>query len=482
MPAHLIYVPTKKIIGRGDVKAFVLTPLKEHLDKFLRNGPFESNYERECAIGTSIRNVAKYAIFSHRWLNEGEPSFQDMLQERTPTGPGYDKFTRFCKIANSYGCLFAWSDTCCINKESSTELEEAIRSMFRWYSNAHVCIAYLADSSSPEDFKNDVWFTRGWTLQELLAPKMVRFFGAGWQYLGDRDDIGNGGKFTALISAVTTIPVVDLQRFRPGRDRVHEKMRWAARRKTTRVEDIAYCLLGIFDVSLTVAYGEGKQAWARLMEAIIQSCDEWQVFAAAGNFWGVIPDSPSRYCALSSKSAPILGFENRHLQRRDSGDRFFEITKRGVQLKVFAVEVVWKERGCSHLCLHSQRLPPGSPCPAHAVYLPNTRQYPAGTFLPVDMGGSHLPWTISDIHRYGDFTEWALGILNYKETESSDEGELEGKKDYIFLLLGRVGQQGRVDSRSRTYHDNLWCKVPTAQVFTVHCNKTIRRPLTTVWL
>ncbi|KIJ11861.1 hypothetical protein PAXINDRAFT_24901, partial [Paxillus involutus ATCC 200175] len=226
-----------------------------------------------------IRNVAKYAIFSHRWLNEGEPSFQDMLQEQTPTGPGYDKFTRFCKIANSYGCLFAWTDTCCINKESSTELEEAIRSMFRWYSNAHVCIAYLADSSSPEDFKNDVWFTRGWTLQELLAPKMVRFFGAGWQYLGDRDDIGNGGKFTALISAVTTIPVVDLQRFRPGRDRVHEKMRWAARRKTTRVEDVAYCLLGIFDVSLTVAYGEGKQAWTRLMEAIIQGCDEWQVFA-----------------------------------------------------------------------------------------------------------------------------------------------------------------------------------------------------------
>ncbi|KAF9237744.1 heterokaryon incompatibility protein-domain-containing protein, partial [Melanogaster broomeanus] len=272
MPAHLIYLPTKEIIGRGDIKALVLTQLKEHLNFF---GSFESDYERECAIGSSLRNVTKYAILSHRWLNDGEPSFRDMLQKKRLSGPGHDKLMRFCQIANHHKCIFAWSDTCCINKESSTELEEAIRSMFRWYSNAYVCIAYLADSSSPEDFKKDAWFTRGWTLQELLAPKVVRFFGVGWQHLGDRDNIEIGD----LISSVTNIPVVDLQRFSPGRDRVHEKMRWAARRKTTRVEDVAYCLLGIFDVSLTVAYGEGKRAWTRLMEAIMQSCNEWQVFA-----------------------------------------------------------------------------------------------------------------------------------------------------------------------------------------------------------
>ncbi|KIJ58829.1 hypothetical protein HYDPIDRAFT_119184 [Hydnomerulius pinastri MD-312] len=483
MPAHLIYIPTRKIIDRSDVKALVLTRIEELLDKFMHQSQFDSDYERERAISSSVRHVARYAIFSHRWRAEGEPSFQDVRGEKLG-GPGYDKLVKFCEKAHSYGCLFAWSDTCCINKESSTELEEAIRSMFRWYHNAYICIAYLADSSSPQDFKKDDWFTRGWTLQELLAPKMIKFFGTEWEPLGryrqaydDRRD----DEFTTVLSEVTKIPVIDLQHFRPGSDRVHEKMMWASMRKTTRIEDVAYSLIGIFDVSLTVAYGEGKRAWTRLMEAVVQSCDEWQVFAAAGHFWGVIPDSPQRYCALTTRSDPILNPGNRHT-RVHSGDRFFEITKRGVQLKVIAVPVAWKEQGCSHLCSHSQRLPPESPCPAHVVYTPVAQPYLERAFLPVRMRGNHLPWAISDIHRYRDFNEWALGILHYKETGRSDEGELEGQKDYIFLLLGRVGQRSSLDPRPHTYHDQVWCKVPTARVFTARCVKTVRIPLTTVWL
>ncbi|KIJ11860.1 hypothetical protein PAXINDRAFT_83829, partial [Paxillus involutus ATCC 200175] len=195
---------------------------------------------------------------------------------------GYTKLVEFCEKAAEYGCRLAWSDTCCINKDSSTELEEAIRSMFKWYRDAHVCIAYLAETTSVDDLGKDVWFTRGWTLQELLAPRTMKFYGGGWAPLTNSTNDKKDVVMMNALSQATGIPLDDLRYFRPGTRDVHERMMWASTRTTTRIEDIAYCLIGIFDVSMTIAYGEGQRAFYRLMEAIINRCGEWQIMAWAG--------------------------------------------------------------------------------------------------------------------------------------------------------------------------------------------------------
>ncbi|KAH7883418.1 hypothetical protein F5I97DRAFT_1939187 [Phlebopus sp. FC_14] len=240
---------------------------------------------RSTAVVRVLRNLLKYAILSHRWLREGEPTYDDVSKgEQWMTESGYDKFLRFCEKAHEYGCALAWSDTCCIDKSSSTQLEEAIRSMFRWYRDAHICIAYLADVLALEGLHKDVWFTRGWTLQELLAPRAIRFYGKDWKPLGQLEGKNDKEDEQILIelSRVTDIPIPDLQNFSPGTNRVQEKMVWASKRRTTRVEDTAYSLIGIFDVSMQVAYGEGDWAFHRLMEVIIQRCDEWGILAWAG--------------------------------------------------------------------------------------------------------------------------------------------------------------------------------------------------------
>jgi len=255
--------------------------------------------EREDAIKDIVKNILKYAVLSHRWLDRGEPTFYDILKSFRPYG--YDKLVKFCEKASEYGCRLAWSDTCCINKDSSTELEEAIRTMFKWYRDAHICIAFLADTTSVDDLHEDVWFTRGWTLQELLAPQRMKFYGRDWKPLtSDVNDKENMELMPAL-SRATRIPLDDLRHFQPGTTNVHQKMMWASTRTTTRIEDVAYSLIGIFDVTMMIAYGEGKRAFYRLMEAIVHKCDEWQIFAWAGpssSDSAAFPDSPRGYLPL----------------------------------------------------------------------------------------------------------------------------------------------------------------------------------------
>ncbi|KAF9236122.1 hypothetical protein BU15DRAFT_50492, partial [Melanogaster broomeanus] len=209
-------------------------------------------------------------------------------RKRFPDGPGFQKLLRFCEKAKSdYGCVYVWSDTCCIDKTSSAELEEAIRSMFRWYRNAEVCIVYLAESYTMEDFDSEPWFTRGWTLQELLAPLVVRFYNKDWEplcphWLKSSNDKQNT-EMQDAIERVTRIPRKELEQFRPGCGRVYEKMVWASKRQTTRVEDIAYSLIGIFDVSMPIAYGEGMWAFYRLTEVIAQRSSDRGFFAWSGS-------------------------------------------------------------------------------------------------------------------------------------------------------------------------------------------------------
>ena len=204
-----------------------------------------------------------YAILSHRW-GEDEVSFKDYRKERKTTGPGYEKILNCCSFARSRGQKWVWIDTVCIDKRSSAELSEAINSMFRWYRGAVECYAYLSDvtasvsqtESLMTQFRNSLWFTRGWTLQELIAPKVVIFITRDWKDFGTKNAPGSfsGGVSTLLtnvIEMVTGIPNPILCGTLDFRETsVAQRMSWAATRKTSRQEDIAYCLLGIFSINM----------------------------------------------------------------------------------------------------------------------------------------------------------------------------------------------------------------------------------------
>ncbi|KAI8681067.1 HET domain-containing protein [Fusarium keratoplasticum] len=155
--------------------------------------------------------------------------------------------------------MLAWSDTCCIDKSSSAELDEAIRSMFRWYRNSSICFIHLARTTSLEDLQSDEWFVRGWTLQELLAPRVTKFFDKDWHPLVDGSNHKENSEILQHVIAATRCPEHALRDFTPGPFSVGGRMIWAARRKTTRGEDMAYSMMGIFDVTLQTAYGEGAE-------------------------------------------------------------------------------------------------------------------------------------------------------------------------------------------------------------------------------
>ena len=179
-------------------------------------------------------------------------------------------------------------DRFCIDKSSSSELSEAINSMFRWYQNAGICYAYLSDVvASPsggfsDSFARSAWFTRGWTLQELLAPGRVRFYDRHWQDLGTKQSLMHE------IQSITNINLDALEGRSVLAVSISERMSWASKRITTRPEDRAYSLFGIFDVSMPMLYGEGDKAFIRLQEEIIKISDDYSIFA-----WeGILDESP----------------------------------------------------------------------------------------------------------------------------------------------------------------------------------------------
>ena len=222
-------------------------------------------------------NIPHYAIISHIWGADTEVvSFEDMIDGTGIGKPGYNKI-RFCGEQAGDGLQYFWTDSCCIDRSSSTELHEAINSMFRRYRNADKCYVYLADISRPafdadgkpsqptweSSFRKSRWFTRGWTLQELVAPALVEFFSK------EGERLGNKRSLERHIHEVTGIPVKALQGSLLSDFSVLERMLWAETRDTTRKEDKAYSLLGIFDVYMPLIYGEGEEnAFKRLREEI----------------------------------------------------------------------------------------------------------------------------------------------------------------------------------------------------------------------
>ncbi|KAH7111831.1 heterokaryon incompatibility protein-domain-containing protein [Dendryphion nanum] len=226
--------------------------------------------------------VPRYAALSHTW-GDDEILLQEMEKDVVRNNQGYRKVFQTAAQAAKDNIPYIWVDTCCIDKTSSAELSEAINSMYTWYRNAEVCYAYLSDVfytasntqgfSTLQGFKESRWFTRGWTLQELLAPGRLLFFDRDWQTVGSKADLEE------KVSRITGIHIAALR----GEDlrtfTVAQRMCWASKRVTTRVEDLAYCLLGIFDVNMPLLYGEGQKSFTRLQEAIMANTEDQTLFA-----------------------------------------------------------------------------------------------------------------------------------------------------------------------------------------------------------
>ena len=282
-------------------------------------------------------NMPKYAILSHRW-GQKEVSLQDFSDGKKRDGPGHAKIVDFCSVAREDGHDWVWIDTCCIDKKSSAELTEAINSMYRWYRKSSICYAYLVDvpstghTSREEAFCHSEWFTRGWTLQELLAPSQVVFCDRSWNKLGTKKGFnGVNTPLTYLIEEITGIGTD----FVTGRRKTYTasvaaRMSWASRRHTTRREDIAYCLLGLFDVNLPLLYGEGKKAFMRLQLEIIKHSDDETIFAwtSQDEKWGVLAPSPVEF----RNSGHV--FNLRSLVVPTAGRKPYSMTNKGLKLRL----------------------------------------------------------------------------------------------------------------------------------------------------
>lgn len=218
-------------------------------------------------------NLPSYAILSHTWATDDqEVAFRELVNGSGKTKAGYAKI-QFCgEQAAKDGFEYFWVDTCCINKEDGVELQMSINSMFKWYRDAAKCYVLLPDVSISDrmagseqdlcfesEFRTSRWFTRGWTLQELLAPSSVEFFSTDYKRLGDKFSLGG------LIHEITGVPIEALREFVLSQFSIDQRIAWAMKRNTKYEEDLAYCLLGMCNVFLPLIYGEGKRnAFRRL--------------------------------------------------------------------------------------------------------------------------------------------------------------------------------------------------------------------------
>ncbi|KAF1931939.1 HET-domain-containing protein [Didymella exigua CBS 183.55] len=248
-----------------------------------------------------------YAILSHVW-GKHEISYQDVKVLTQANSPGVaGKYAARAKLtgcraqARKDGLKYLWIDTCCIDKHSHSEFSEAINSMFHWYKSSKICYVYLTDVSAKDDLEKSKWFTRGWTLQELLAPTSVVFFNKRWDHLGDKI------KLHQELSAITQIPP-DFLLGRGLEDAsIAQRMSWASNRTTSKEEDLAYCLLGIFDVHMPLLYGEQlTAAFRRLQIEILQMQDDTSIFAwqtplqtdanlSGANTYGLLAPGPASF-------------------------------------------------------------------------------------------------------------------------------------------------------------------------------------------
>ncbi|KAF5494268.1 Vegetative incompatibility protein HET-E-1 [Colletotrichum siamense] len=243
---------------------------------------------------------------------------------------GYKKIQKCAEFSREvWDCDFTWVDTCCIDKTSSSELSESINSMYAWYRDSHICFAYLEDFHGENItqlaremiHKHTRWFTRGWTLQELIAPEEVIFFSASWKR------IGNKQWHLPILESITGIDQSILKTRKLQDVSVAERMKWVACRKTTRKEDLAYCMLGIFEVNMPLIYGEADKAFLRLQHEIMRNSDDVTIFLWSSSekhpstYRGALARHPIEFVRSTAPKAPMYVL-----------DEPFQMTNKGLQI------------------------------------------------------------------------------------------------------------------------------------------------------
>ncbi|KAI1853180.1 hypothetical protein JX265_011461 [Neoarthrinium moseri] len=261
-------------------------------------------------------DVPPYAALSHIWAN-GEVSYHDIINGDAPLKIGFRKIQHACRQAIKDNLDWTWIDTCCVDRTSSAETTEAINSMYQYFRQAAWCYVFLADVFTVDDalseedryhqLRRSKWFTRGWTLQELIAPPRTLFFDNAWNLLGSK----GCPEFDVLLSEISGVPASCIEGLRsPLEFNVATRMSWASQRRCARKEDEAYCLLGLFDINLPLIYGEGGRAFVRLQEEILRTTSDqslfmWTVDEGNPRCWkssSVFAESPEDFRIIGRKS------------------------------------------------------------------------------------------------------------------------------------------------------------------------------------
>jgi hypothetical protein len=279
-------------------------------------------------------DVPRYAILPHTW-GVDEPTFDDLATGTAHIKAGYQKIEQSCAIAAESDIFYIWIDTICIDKRSSSELSEAINSMYRYYKQSYICYAYLEDISSGERAHKKImtsrWWTRGWTLQELIAPNEVIFYSTDWHPIASKRDLA-----PSIFQATGIDESILKYSGYLHRVSVAKRMSWAAERETTREEDIAYCLLGVFGVSMPLLYGEGHKSFLRLQEEIMKESTDQSLFA-----WSQIPESIEYYtpCGILALH-PSYFIDSGDIVPSEGTEHFgtemehYTITNKGLQIRL----------------------------------------------------------------------------------------------------------------------------------------------------
>ncbi|KAK5711211.1 hypothetical protein LTR17_018503 [Elasticomyces elasticus] len=311
-----------------------------------------------------------------RLLNTTTLKFEEFIDTQQTgsydrNGAGWQKIQRCCRLSRQRGFDWTWIDTCCVDKTSSAELSETINSMFAWYRDAYACYVFmddvkadvlpvldLADAeqeweqslesatlNSIEAFSNSRWWSRMWTLQELLAPRAVLFYNANNVLLGTRDSLA------LLISGASDIGLdVVTRKMNIHEASIAQRMSWASERESTRIEDQAYALLGIFDVNMPLLCGEGTKAFARLQEQIIAHSDDQSILA--WGLWapkdhdleGVLASAPSDFDGSGQVTIPRSATHAYHVHSYGVTNQGLAMTHNGGLMRMadWAAEYGWR--------------------------------------------------------------------------------------------------------------------------------------------
>jgi hypothetical protein len=317
-PHRLLNTSTGRLCNRGEqINAFKTSAeYKELLSWTIKHATCQ--VER---IQKTVEMHFRCAMLSHRW-EENEPLLHNIqgknVYDLDPVG-GIAKLQSFCKTARDTGYRWGWVDACCIDQTNNVEVQQSVNSMFVWYRHAALTIVYLSDvphSSNSGALAKSVWNTRGWTVQEFLASKIVLFYQKDWTlYLDDHSpNHKESASIMRELGDATGIDAHALVAFHPGMRGAREKLQWVSWRATTFQEDIAYSLFGIFGVNLPVIYGEKKQnALGRLLQEVVAqsgdiTCLDW--VGSSSEFNSCLPADITSYGAppsmLSSLSEDMM--------------------------------------------------------------------------------------------------------------------------------------------------------------------------------